>query len=199
MWYLFRRNQPFAAFIPSISLVAIALALGGETSYNLAFMFGATIILMAFANHDTHERRWLRERLAFTETIRARIIFIAGLLTIGLVVFSLLTPSISLDFVTEFARKVTGTDPSNRELAQSLGIQNQVGSQEADILDLWREGGLPNQHLIGSSDKLSEQVVMVVRVDSSQSGIPEDQLAEAFSPLYLRSLVYDRYFAQPGL
>jgi multisubunit Na+/H+ antiporter MnhB subunit len=193
MWYLFRRNQPFAAFIPSISLVAIALALGGETSYNLAFMFGATIILMAFANHDTHERRWLRERLAFTETIRARIISIAGLLTIGLVVFSLLTPSISFDFMADFARKMTGTDPSDTELAQSLGIQNQGGSQEADILDLRREGGLPNDHLIGSSPKLSEQVVMVVRVETAQSGIPEDQLTEALSPLYLRSLVYDRY------
>jgi len=193
MWYIFRRKRPFPAFIPSISLVAIALALGGQISYNLSFMFGATIALMAFINHDVHENRWLQDRLSFTETIRVRIITVAGLLTIGLMVFSLLTPSISLDFVTDIARKMTGTDPSDPVLAQSLGIQNEGESREADILDLRREGGLPNQHLIGSSDKLSEQVVMVVRVDTAQSRIPEGQLAEALSPLYMRSLVYDRY------
>jgi transglutaminase-like putative cysteine protease/uncharacterized protein (DUF58 family) len=193
MWYIFRRNQPFPAFIPSIFLVAIALALGAETSYNLAFMFGATIALMAFVNHETHERRWFHDRLTFTETIRGRIISIAGLLTVGLVIISLLTPVVSLDFIAEYARKLTGTDPSDTEFAQSLGIQNQGSSREADILDLKRNGGLPNEHLIGSSSKLSEQVVMVARVDLSQSGLPESQLAEAFSPLYLRSLIYDRY------
>jgi len=40
-------------------LVAIALALGGSNNYDLAFLFGATIALMAFINHDIHERRWV--------------------------------------------------------------------------------------------------------------------------------------------
>jgi uncharacterized protein (DUF58 family)/transglutaminase-like putative cysteine protease len=193
MWYIFRRKQPLLAFIPSISLVAVALALGGHTSQNLAFMFGATIALMAFVDHDDQERRWLRERLTFADTIRSRIVSVAIPLTLGLIVFALVTPSIPFDFVTNFAQKLVGTAPSSPELVQSLGIEGRASSEEANILDLRGEGGLPNQHLIGSGSKLSEQVVMVVRVDASRSGLPEEQLAEALSPLYLRSLVYDRY------
>jgi len=193
MWFIFRRKQPLIALIPSISLVALALALGGETNYNLAFMFGAAIVLMAFINHDIYQRRWLREQIPFIEKIPIRLFSIASLIAICLVVLSLLTPSISLDYIAEFARRITGTDPADRELAQSLGIQGRREIGEADILDLLREGGLPNEHLIRSSAKLSEQVVMVVRMDPSKSGIPEDQLDEVLSPLYLRSLVYDRY------
>lgn len=193
IWFIFRRHKPFPAFVPGISLVAIALALGGQINYDLAFLFGATIALMAFINHDVHERRWLRDRLSFADTIRSRTVVIASLLTLGLVVISLVSPSVTLDFASGFIRRVFGTDTSNPVFAQSLGIENQGSSQETDILDLRREGGMPNQHLIGSSSDLSDQVVIVVQVDASQSGIPEDQLSEALTPLYLRSLVYDRY------
>lgn len=194
IWYIFRHEKPFQAFVPAISLVAIALALGGQNNYDLAFLFGATVALMAFVNHDAHERRWVHARLSFTETIRTRVFVIAGLVTVVLIVFSLVMPAISLDYLSDLAHRLLGTQASNPEFAESLGIHNQGGTQEADILDLRGEGGLPNQHLIGSNtQKLSEQVVMVVRVDASQSGIPADQLAEVLSPLYLRSLVYDRY------
>ena len=193
MWGIFRRKKPLPAFLPAIGLVTISLALSGQTNYDLIFLLGATLALMAFVNHEVHERAWLREKLSFTPTIRNQIFVMASLLTLALMIISLLTPTLSINYLKDLARKVTGTAASDRELVRSFGIQSPVETKAIELLDIKREGGLPNEHLIGSSSKLSEQVVMVVRVDASQSGIPEDQLAEVLSPLYLRSLVYDRY------
>ncbi len=193
MWAIFRLNKPFPAFLPSIALVSFSLALAGQASYDLTFMVGATIALMAFINHDAHERKWLRDQLTFQTTIRGRVFAAALVLTFGLMVFSLITPTISIAFLNDLARRATGTEASDSALAQNLGIENQGSSQDIDILDASRQGGFPNEHLINSSSDLSDQVVMVVQVDTSQSGIPQEMIAEAFSPLYLRSLVYDHY------
>jgi transglutaminase-like putative cysteine protease len=105
-------------------------------------------------------------------------------------VFSLVTPSISIDRITDFARNISGQRTAEESsIARSLGLENQSGDLEVDRLDTVRVGGLPNQHLIGSGSELSEQVVMVVGVESPQGEALQ-------SPLYLRSLVYDKYTGQ---
>jgi len=193
MWSIFRHHRPFPAFIPAIGLVSVSLALGGKTSYDLAFMFGSTIALMAFINFDLRENMWLREQLTYQPTIGPRVFIVASLLTVSLIVFSLITPSITVERLTDLAWYLSGREPTDTHLAQSLGLEHSDEPVERNILDVKREGGLPNEHLIGSGPELSEQVVMVVQVDASLSGIPEESLVEAFSPLYIRSLVYDRY------
>jgi hypothetical protein len=102
-------------------------------------------------------------------------------------VFSLVTPSISIEQIADIVRERSAerTDETGA-IARSLGLENQSDQLGRDVLETAMVGGLPNERLIGSGTELSEQVVMVVSVESPQAASLEP-------PLYLQSLVYDIY------
>jgi transglutaminase-like putative cysteine protease len=138
--------------------------------------------------HDAREHLWDSEGLKINLNIRNNILVAGIVIPLGLVLFSLITPSISIEKITSFFKPSASTnDP---KVARSLGLVSQAEVVEVDILDASREGGLPNEHLIGSGSELSDQVVMVVRIESPQ----EEAITETpSSPIYLRALVYDQY------
>jgi len=186
-WGIFRKNNPLTGFIPAITLVGVTMAFVGKTVYDIVFMLGATMALMVLIPHDVREHFWMTNRLTYTAGIRKNIFIASATITICLMVFSLITPSISIDKITQFVRNITGEQAAEEAtVARSLGLERQGQGVERDILDTIRAGGLPNEHLIGSGSELSEQVVMVARIESPQAAVLE-------SPLYLRSLVYDNY------
>jgi len=186
-WGVIRKSKPLHGLIPAIALVGITMAAVRKDAYDLVFMLGGTITLMVLIHHDLRERLWLTSELSFTSGIRKNIWVAAILLTAGLMVFSLITPSITLDRITDFVRNISGQTASGEPgIARSLGLEDQSGALDVDILDSVLVGGLPNEHLIGSGAELSEEVVMVVRAES-----PQDEVLKP--PLYLRSLVYDKY------
>jgi transglutaminase-like putative cysteine protease/uncharacterized protein (DUF58 family) len=187
IWALIRKNKPLVGFIPPIALVGITMAFVRKDVYDIVFMLGVTITLMALVHHDLRERHWLASKMTFTSGIRKNMMAASIGLTLGLMIFALITPSISIDSITDFVRNLSGQGTAeDSSIARTLGLENQSGDLEVDKLDTVRVGGLPNQHLIGSGSELSEQVVMVVGVESPH----EDALQ---TPLYLRSLVYDKY------
>ncbi len=192
MWGLFRRKNPLFGFFPALALVVFSLASVRSSSYDIIFMLGAVSALMVFNTYDTKETAWQLERLNFASQIRSKFSLAAVLLTLGLMLFSLTIPSISIEKMANWARQMTGQSAASADLAQSMGLENQ-SSKQRDTLDIRRAGGLPNSHLIGSGPELADQVVMTVAIESLQSGHPETDMFAALQPLYLRSLTYDRY------
>lgn len=187
MWGIIRKQNPLSGFIPAIALVAITVAIIGKAAFDLVFMFGMTMALTVLIRHDVREGGWLTNQLRFPSGIRKNILVASITLTIGLMLFSLVTPSISIESITDFIRDLSAEKvEDDRRITRSLGLEDQSETQEIDILDSIRVGGLPNEHLIGSGSELSEQVVMVVQAESPQPEVLEP-------PLYIRSLVYDLY------
>jgi uncharacterized protein (DUF58 family)/transglutaminase-like putative cysteine protease len=192
MWGLFRRKKILAGFVPALLLVAYSLATVQISSYDIIFMLGAVSALMVFYSYDTKESAWKIERLNIAPEIRTKIFTAAVALTLGLMFFSLVVPSVSIDRFADWARRIAGQSAASANMAQSMGLENQA-SKDRDTLDTRRAGGLPNSHLIGSGSELADEVVMTVKIESIQSGHPEDDIFTALQPLYLRSLTYDRY------
>lgn len=187
IWNIVRKKNPLTGLLPAVSFVGITVAVIGKTAYNLVFMIGVMIVMMTLVHHDVRERVWLVSQVNFTAGIRKNIVLASVLLTAGLMGFSLITPSVSIDSITNFVRDLSGeTAEEETRFARSLGLENQAEGIKLDILDTARNGGLPNERLIGSGAELSEQVVMVVSLET-----PEELLLE--TPIYLRSLVYDKY------
>jgi transglutaminase-like putative cysteine protease/uncharacterized protein (DUF58 family) len=187
VWSIIRKNKPLYGLIPAITLVGVSTAAVRIEAYNLIFLLGGLIVLMITVHHDLRERMWIASELSFTSSVRKNMLVAALSLSFVLMVFSLITPSISFDRITDFVQNITGQqtaeDPS---IARSLGLENQSGDLEVDQLDTVRVGGLPNSHLIGSGEELSEQIVMAVSVET-----PQDVILQP--AIYLRSLVYDKY------
>ena len=188
MWWIYRKNNPLIGFAPAMGLVVVSMATIGKFSYNLVFLLGISLIAMIFVLHDARERLWDSQGFKVNLNIRNNV-FAAGIvIPLALVLFSLITPSISIEKITNFFRP--STSAHNPKVARSLGLESQAESVEVDVLEASRDGGLPNEHLIGSGSELSDQVVMVVRIQSPQ----EEVIAETpTTPVYLRGLVYDQY------
>jgi transglutaminase-like putative cysteine protease len=192
VWGIIRYRKPLAGMLPSMVLVGLSLALIRNPSNNLALMFGVTSALMVFIQYDFRESQWEAKQLSYTSSIRSKISTAAILLAIGLMVVSMITPTVSIESFAEIIRNLSDKSNKAQELTSSLGLEAQYDSKDVYILDLRRAGGLPNSHLIGSGSELSEQVVMVLRIDSYLSGDQEIDVTSQ-TPLYLRSLIYDKY------
>ncbi len=190
-WWIVRKKKPLVGYFPALALVGASLASIGKISYNLALMMGVMLAAMVFLWYDLRERSWKTSTLSFAPSIRLQVSLAAILLSLGLMAFSVLTPAISVERIADFVRRLAGDSERDQAISQSLGLQNQSEFQDIDILDARLQGGLPNEHLIGSSPILSEQVVMTVGIEAFQ-GLAETDAA-ALAPLYLQILTYDRY------
>ncbi len=192
IWGLIRKKNALSGLLPALILVIYSLATIGKLSYDVIFMLGALLGLMIFVGHDAREHIWVANRLSISATVRARTLWTGALLTLGLMIFAILTPSISLHKIIDFAKGGPRRSPAGQNVANSFGLESQAEG-EVDILETSRAGGLPNEHLIGSGAELKDQVVMQVAIESYQSGLPRAELQDVLTPLYLRSLTYDRY------
>jgi len=187
VWRIVINSKPLSGFLPALALISITVTIVGKTPYNMVFMLGATLASMILIQQDVRERLWLASKLSFSSAIRRNVLIASTILTVGLMVLSLATPSLSIQSVSDYFRTLSGEAPEDEsDLAQSFGFAPRTEGVEIDPLTAARTGGLPNQHLLQSRNELSDDVIMVVKVES-----PQPELIEP--PLYLRNLVYDKY------
>jgi transglutaminase-like putative cysteine protease len=189
-WAVRRRIDIVWAVLPATSLLAITLSLVGGRAWYLLPMLASMLVLRALAEYDARRRRWKRDGVRYAPRIRTSTFWSALGLSLALMVAAALTPSISVAGVVELARNLTQVQSDKGEIASSLGLERQPApaSAELTILDARRSSGLPTRHLIGTGPELSEQVVMVVSIESAP------RVARQAEPsLYWRSLTYERY------
>ncbi len=191
MWCIIRYKNTLLALLPGIVLVATSLALVGQSSIYLTLMFGTICALIVITNFDFRERLWKLNKMRYTTGIQSNVAIAAFGLAFGLMSIAALTPSLSVERIADMFQQLTGEN-QEQKLANSLGLESRPEPKDPYILDAKRRGGLPNSHLIGSGPELSEQVVMVARIETSLGIILEND-ETARPPLYLNSLSYDSY------
>ena len=193
MWAIFRRKKPILGVAPAIALVVISLAYMQETSYDLVLMLGAMIALTVFVRHDIRERLWEDSRLYYDTTIRPKIVVAALSFSLGLMLVSIISPSISIRSIEDYINRFRESRSTDQGIARSFGLEPQSGSEEYDILNDRRYGSLPNKHLLGTGPELSDQVVMIVQLEGWQGEGPVDPGSPLPSHRYIRNLTYDSY------
>ncbi|MEA3350173.1 MAG: transglutaminase-like domain-containing protein [Chloroflexota bacterium] len=191
IWKIFRDKKPLQGIIPAITLVAISLVYVQKSPYALVLMLGAGVSLIIFVRHDQRVNLWEQDNLAYSSVIQSKISTTAILLMLGLMVFSAITPSISIRHIANHIRNLAEGRVNDQDIARSLGLEPRPGTESVDVLDTRQSGGLPNQHLIGSEEELSDRVVMVVQVEEmGQESRDDDDDAPIY---YWRNLTYDLY------
>ena len=186
LWTLARRRDPLRAVLPPLALVAVSLVMVWNSSFGLTLMFGAASALLVIANFDFRKRTWEQKQVRSTAGVQLNIATTAALLAVGLMLLAALVPAFSLERLNKALRTLTGWDRQS-QIAESLGLEPQPEPKAVPVLQSKLRGGLPNAHLIGAGPELADQVVMTVRLTSL------DAESAPWTPLYLRSLVYDRY------
>ena len=204
-WFLWKRKRPLEAVLPAFLVVAIARTGADASSSVVLTMLGLAIAMMVLSAQADRESDWVRRGLGYSEMIRRNATQSAMLLSLVLVVTSAGITSIDIDKLRErweeFTTKQENTGLSN---PSGNGGSVRVVSPDEDRVTLADQfvrlarGGLPTNQLVGSGPELSDEVVMVVRVEELNpiSGDPLD-VDPAEQNYYFRALNYDIY-TSPG-
>ncbi|MFN2144913.1 MAG: transglutaminase-like domain-containing protein [Anaerolineales bacterium] len=207
-WSIWRRKRPLEAIIPAFLAVAFTRIEADATSSVVLVMMGMSIALMILSSQLDRETSWRSKGIGFSELIRKNTVQSALALSVLLVVVSSGITSIDLDKLRERWDEFTSGRNPGSEVNPVPGDNGIYGVRELDQDRLTAEeqfnkmgiGGLPTDHLIGSGPELSEEVVMIVRVEELDPISGEEQDVDMSSQTYyFRSLTYDSYSSQGWL
>jgi transglutaminase-like putative cysteine protease len=192
MWLVFRHKKPILGVAPGMILASASLVYTNKSPYHLIPFLGVIIGLVILMDYDRREQTWKETNLEVAVTIRGKILRITVLLAVMLMSLAAAIPSISLDRISDYLNRLTENQLDDEELVRSLGLEPPQVTANFNVLDNQQWGGLPNQHLIGSNPKLSDQVVLVIQVEELGpiSSGDDDTQEQTY---YWRSLTYDRY------
>jgi len=194
-WAVRRRVDALWAVAPAVGLLAATLAYVGGRAWYLLPVLASTLVLKALAEQGIQEERWEQSHAHYPQRVRSNTVWLALGLSLALVVAAAITPSFSVARIIELVGDLTRGQPADDEIARSLGLEpgSAPASVELTILDARRSTGLPTRHLIGAGPELSEQVVMIVSIESAPGGTTPGGAEPPKRNLYWRSLTYERY------
>ena len=173
-WRTGRHHQIFLAIVPILGLHAFILNYAGKDTFSLQVAMFAFVMLVGINQkwNISQEKTENSERAA-RETYPAII-----LLSFTLAIAAGITPSISIKDVTQ---KITKKD----NLAEAIGLEKKV-------VQIPKLSGLPRQHLIGLSPKISNTVIFKVKT-GELAPIENIIIKEIVPRHYWRWLTYDIY------
>ncbi len=187
-WLLRRRSRPLAAMLPLLALTAYTSFYTGGSASSLLIPLAALLMMMVYSEYAVRQRRWRSEQIVVAEGLAGRLSMAALPITLALVGAAALIPSLSYDRAVRWAQRLSGQrEAPESAFGDSLGLE-QVPQYDSPLYPA-RSPGLPNRHLVGSGDELSEQIVLTVSIFNLPIEGPPPRY-------YWRALSYDRYTGQ---
>jgi len=201
IWYQWRRKRPVEAVIPAFILVAMARSYSDASPNVMLLMLGATIALMVISAQLEREKDWDERGIGYSELIRKNSTQAAMMLSAVLVLVSGGITSIDLDELKErwedFSRRTTPqtSKVSSPGVSGSLGIERDSSRVTlSEQFTKLSQGGLPSDHLVGSGPELSEERVLIARVEETDPRTGNSLVVDSASQnYYFRSLTFDKY------
>lgn len=193
-WFMQGRKQPIIGVAPAIVLVAMNVSYLDSQPGILVPMLGAMLMLIVLVFQGVRELDWDKNDVGFSGLIRRNSMWVAVSLAVLLMFAAAITPSVSLKEIVDRFRDPDKEFDDGGELARSLGIEPAPKIVPQDVLIRKTRGMLPTDHLIGSGPELSDQLVMIVRVEELELNRAQED-SEKTAPLvyYWRSLTYNEY------
>jgi transglutaminase-like putative cysteine protease len=197
-WVVRRHARPVLGVTPAVALLASILGYVRGHALYLVPMLIFALLLKAVMAYDAHRRHWERIGADYASRIRKNTAWTAFGLSLALMVVAVLTPSISVYRIVDRFQSVPHRESGDeRGFARQVGLEPQPGPDDAHPLlaqaSAGQRGDLPSDHLVSSGPELSEQVVMVVNVESPPPDTPQDAFSQPPARYYWRGLTYDRY------
>ena len=198
-WNLWRRRRPLEAVVPAFVMLAGVRSYSNESSIPILIMLGASIALMILFAQVDRERDWESRGIGFSGLIRKNSAQTAVMLSALLVFISGGITTIDLDKMKERWEELTHRQLNSRVsdsgVPSSLGIDRDTNRDAlVELFDQFSKGGLPSSHLVGTGPELSEEVIMVVKIDEIDPDTGDSlNLDPTIQTYYFRSLAYDQY------
>lgn len=201
IWFIFRHSKPLLGMIPILLLSSVSLDYTAKSPFFLVPIVGFTVGLLVLVRYDSQERSWQGEKIDFAGIIWEKTLPTSFILAAGFMFISAISPSFTIDSIKDYVNRIT--ENNDDELVRSVGIEpepepNPRDPRVVNVFDNMRDGGLPNQHLVGFNPDVLDQLVMIIQVEELNP--PESDLeVERNKKYYWRSLTYDQYIGNGWL
>lgn len=191
-WFIGRRNKPLLAMLPPGALLVVTLANTVGPMLNLLAVLGATLLLIGLTEQFVREHRWQVNNIDYALDIRTDISFAVIIISVSLMALAWAAPSLSVIEVARFSRRLLRGNLAQAEsVASSVGLSRRNQAQMP--LAEFRASSLPRGHLLGSGPELSQQIALIISVDSAVAKPAEISATQSIPRYYWRSLTYDIY------
>ncbi|MFC1936092.1 transglutaminase family protein [Chloroflexota bacterium] len=195
-WHWLKKRAPLVGGVPLLFLVAAGRALS-ETSPNVLLpILGATLASLVLLAQLRRENSWQAQRIGFSRLVQRRAVGAAVVLSAGLVFATWVATSLDVGEVIERLREpeLEEVEQNEVEVINYLGLERKVISSQSDqVFGEKASGGMPTESLVGSGAELSEEVVMVIKVEEINPITGEIDPVRSYSNYYFRSFTYDVY------
>jgi transglutaminase-like putative cysteine protease len=182
------------AIAPAGTLLAIVLSYTYDSPNLLLTLLSAMVLLMLLTGQVARERRWQAAGIDFSPELRLDMALAGFGLSMALLTASVLAPMVSVRPIVRFAQRLLVEHLSQgKQIADSMGLEPLAGPGIG--LNAARAAGLPNQSLIGSGPELSDEVVMLIKLEG-HDWVYEPPSSPFYVPppsFYWRSVTYDNY------
>jgi transglutaminase-like putative cysteine protease len=184
-WQIFHNKRLLAGLLPSTVVLAFVLDYTGRESEILWFHLALLLFLYGLTSYANLQTRWKAINTDYSDSTGVDTLGFVGALSIGLVMISFLSSTISVRDILEGLRD--RTRESNDTQAESLGLE----STQSDHRVMGFSGGLPRMHLVSAGPELSRQLAMTI---STGDLPPMPESARPVAPRYYwRTLTYQIY------
>lgn len=186
-WMVRRYAQPLWGLAPAGVLLAGVVNYVRSSHIAILPFLGGALFLMIIVSHWKRESNWIKNNIDYSTEIRADTALTTIPMVVVLIVLTIITPSISIHQIIEFAQSLVEKQPPQvQQVGQSLGLEARPreSSKPGPV-----GGGLPRGYLLGTGADLSRRVVMTVLVGAVQPPIDPNNPP----PFYWRALTYDQY------
>ncbi len=191
-WVIRRKRNPLVGVLPAASLLAISLNYVRARPLYLSFIIAATFLLMILIKQIDREKLWDDKGLDYSEEIRFDLALTSLFFSFALVAIAWMTPSINIRGAIASLNRFAQSQSEKFELmGESLGLEPVPGDNIG--LGNGSYAGLPRRHLLGSGPELSEEAVMLVKINDLPAAGSIDHKPVQSSHLYWRSITYDQY------
>ena len=204
-WWTIRRGKPLLAMLPMGLLLSMSTYLSSEQVGWMVAFAACVAALVPTVLHRAWEHGWEVAGVDYSPEIRFEVAQVTALLTTGIVLFSLITPSVSIPrLVWEFWELIQRPQEAVEEALTRLfgGVEPDdppdlpaPGSAAGGYGPL--EASLPRSHLLGGNPNLRAQRVMYVCIDAPTPVIDDligGLVDEYIGPhYYWRGVTYDTF------
>ena len=184
-WQIFHNKRLLAGLLPSTVVLAFVLDYTGRESEILWLHLALLLFLYGLTSFANLQTRWKAINTDYSDSTSIDTLGFVGALSIGLVMISFLSSTISVRDILEDLRD--RTRESNTTQAESLGLE----STQSDHRVMGFSGGLPRMYLVSAGPELSRQLAMTI----STGDLPP--MPESAQPVarryYWRTLTYQIY------
>lgn len=190
VWSIYRQKQPLRGFALMGLVIGLNVYFGGGGVWNAALFVGLAFLTIATLNYVYLERRWIENKIDYSEEIKPQLVLVAGGLALLMLLMTTVIPALRpMTWVRAF-QESTAVQQVERRLEQTFGGIRAAGGPGDELGRTTAASGIfPRDYLLGDAPELAQTPIFAAQVLTTTNQV----ITGSNVALHWRANSYDIY------